>query len=219
MPEKRRETEVIRLLERYLIEVVERWNMCPWAKSARKNGEVAIGVVWGTPTVAEWAAAARALLDQPTTRVAIVVAPEYDIDRIDLHTVRNDVSGAVGATGVAEFHPDAPLDLASPSRLVPFVRRSPDPMLQLVPLTLLDALRANSDSVTRVQQIGMLADLVPPSRPDPADMVAENNFETVSAAHADIVATLADIAADRARTYAALGLAATPLTAGTYRSP
>lgn len=216
MPEKRRETEVIRLLERYLIEVVERWNMCPWAKSARKNGEVAIGVVWGTPTIADWAAAARTLLDRPTTRVAMVVAPEYDIDRIDLHGVRNDVSKAVGGTGIAEFHPDAPLDLGSPSRLVPFVRRSPDPMLQFVPLTLLEALRANSDSVTRVQQVGMLADLVAAPRPDPADMVAENNFAAVSAAHADIVATLAEIAGDRARTYAALGLAATPLTVGTF---
>lgn len=212
MAEQRRETEVIRLLERYLIEVVERWNMCPWAKSARKNGEVEIGVVWGTPTIGEWATAARALLDKPTCRVAMIVAPEYDIDRIDLHGVRNDVTAAVSGTGVAEFHPDAPLDLGSPARLVPFIRRSPDPMLQLVPLSILDGIRASSDSVTRVQQVGMMADLAPPPRPDPADTVAENNFETLTAAHAEVVATLADIAADRARTYAAMGLA----TAGAY---
>ncbi len=31
--------EVLRLHERYAVEIVERWNVCPWARRAREAGE------------------------------------------------------------------------------------------------------------------------------------------------------------------------------------
>ena len=35
-----RAAEVRRILERYLVEVVERHALCPWARSARERGEL-----------------------------------------------------------------------------------------------------------------------------------------------------------------------------------
>ena len=76
-------TEVRRLLDRYIVEVVEAYDFCPWAKAARTGGEIAVEVLWGTPTLDHWATAAERLLALPETRVAMVVAPprKFQSDR------------------------------------------------------------------------------------------------------------------------------------------
>ena len=208
MTETRRRAEVLRLLERYLVEVVERYDLCPWARGARLKGEVGFDVLWGTPDLATWVAAANAQLARGAS-VVMIVAPELGLDRIDMHGVRNDVSNAITSVGVAEFHPDAELDLVSPARLVPFTRRSPDPMLQLVPLSVLDSVRNASPPIDRAQQLQILGGKAPPPKRDAADRIASANHATVTSAAAELTATLADIAADRARSYAAVGIAFT----------
>ena len=122
------------MFERYLVEVVEKYDFCPWARGARDKGEMAVEVVWGTPTVEAWVTAAAELLGRPGIVVAMVIAPELSITASELHGVRGEVAARIATAGVAEFHPLATLDLVTPARLVPFVRRSPDPLLQLVPL-------------------------------------------------------------------------------------
>lgn len=198
------------MLERYLVEVVERYDLCPWARGARQKGEVAVEVIWGTPDRGTWIGAAKATLARPNANVAMVIAPELVVGRAELHTVRNEVAAAIPTAGVAEFHPDAELDLASAARLVPFVRRSPDPMLQLVPLATLDAVRASPPAVDRVQQAKMLGGKAAPRRRDAADRIAEANLATVGAQVQAVLATLADIAADRERSYAAAGISIVP---------
>lgn len=213
-----RRDEVIRLLERYLVEIVERYDLCPWAKGARQKGEVSMEVVWGTPDIATWIAAAKDALARPKAAVAMVVAPELTVDRIDLHSIRNEVADAIPAVGVAEFHPDAQLDLVTPARLVPFTRRSPDPMLQLVPLALLESVRKTMPAADRLAQAQMLGGRPVPQRRDAADLIAAANHVTVGGAVEAMLATLADIAADRARSYPAVGISiappATTLTVG-----
>jgi len=205
-----KKAEVIRLLERYLVEVVERYDLCPWARGARQKGEVAIEVLWGTPDLATWVGASKHMLAQPNATVAMVIAPELMVDRISLHGIRNDVATAVSTAGVAEFHPDADLDLVSPARLVPFARRSPDPMLQLVPLSILEAMRGTPPAVDLVQQAKMLNGQAPPLRRDAGDRIAAANHATISASVEAVLATLADIAADRERSYAAMGISIAP---------
>ncbi|MGE0399244.1 MAG: hypothetical protein AB7T06_21210 [Kofleriaceae bacterium] len=206
MTENARRDEVIRLLDRYLVEVVERYDLCPWARGARQRGEVAVEVLFGTPDIATWIGAAKHMLAQPKAMVAMVIAPELLVDRGFLHGIRNEVAAAIPSAGVAEFHPDAELDLASPARLVPFVRRSPDPMLQLVPLAILESVRASPPAVDRVQQARMLGGQAAPLRRDAADRIAAANHKTVGASVEALVATLADIAADRERSYGAAGI-------------
>ncbi|MBA2542007.1 MAG: DUF1415 family protein [Deltaproteobacteria bacterium] len=209
MSDPTKSAEVRRILDRYVVEVVERYELCPWSRTARERGEIGVEVVFGQPTDEAWIAAARAALAGPSTRVAMVVAPELVIDRIDFHDVRNRVAAALPTAGVAEFHPDASIDLATPARLVPFLRRSPDPLLQLVPLALLESVRA-SPQLDRAAQIQILAGVgVEPPR-DVAAHLAAANHAMVTAKRAAIEATLDDITEDRRTAYARVGLSACP---------
>jgi hypothetical protein len=193
------------MLERYLVEIVEAFELCPWARSAREGRDLAIAVAFGAPDVDTLARAGDGLL-AGGARVALVVAPELDLDVAGLRALRDRVATRVPAAGIAEFHPDAALDLASPARLVPFLRRSPDPMLQLVPLALLAAVRGAPPAVDRTTQAQMLGGTAPAERGDVAEHIAAANHARVTRTFSDIEARLADIARDRARSYARVGI-------------
>jgi hypothetical protein len=205
-----RAAEVERILARYLVEVVERYALCPWARAAREAGELAIGILWGEPALDDWVAEAARLLAVPHAQVAMVVAPELSIARPALGALRDAVAARMPAAGVAEFHPDAELDLATPPRLVPFLRRAPDPLLQLVPLALIDAARAAraghaAPPADRARQAAMLGGEAAPPRELSAQIAAANHA-TVATAHAAIAAAIDDIAADRRAGYARAGI-------------
>ena len=197
----RNSAEVRRILDRYLVEVVEAFDLCPWAKSARLAGEITVEIVWGTPSLDAWEAAARSALAQPATRVAMIVAPELALDRDAFRAVRDQVAARLPSAGVAHFHPDAAIDLASPARLVPFVRRSPDPLLQLVPLAILDQIRSGAPLPDLAAQAQILGGHAAPPRGDIAERIAHANFATVTAQLAAIVAVLDDIGRDRRAAY------------------
>ncbi|MDX2087431.1 MAG: hypothetical protein SFX73_06265 [Kofleriaceae bacterium] len=208
-PENARRAEVMRVFERYLVEIVEAYDLCPWARSARLHGEVAAEVVWGTPSLEEWVATAQALLVRPETRVAMVIAPELSVTPSDLRGIRAEVTRRIPSAGIADFHPAAELDLTTPARLVPFVRRTPDPLIQLVPLALLESVRVVAPQPSLAEQAQMLDGTAPPPKLDVGDRIAAANHATVSAVRADILAKLADIAADRDASYARAGIANT----------
>ncbi len=196
-----RRGEVLRIFERYLVEIVETYELCPWARSARVGGELAVDVVWGTPSADAWVGAAQALLAAPQTRVAMVIAPELDVAPAQLRALRDRVASRLPAAGVAEFHPAGVLDHATPARLVPFLRRSPDPLLQLVPFAVLDAVRAPQLVADRAQQAQLLVAGGPP-KPAVADRIAAANHARVTPSLAELTARLDAIAADRAESYA-----------------
>ena len=137
----------------------------------------------------------------------MVIAPELPATPAELRLIRDRVAARIPAAGVAEFHPDATIDLATPARLVPFLRRSPDPLLQLVPLELLDRVRAHTAVVDITEQAQMLGGLAAPLRGDIADTLAETNHTRVIAEREAIAAILDDIAADRRRSYPRVGIA------------
>lgn len=205
-----RAAEVERIFMRYVVEVVERYRLCPWAQPARASGEVAVSVLWGSPTIASWIATAAAQLSRPDVRVAVVIAPELAIGPAALRAVRDAVAAELPEVGVAEFHPEAPLDLATPARLVPFLRRAPDPLLQLVPIALLRAARAGGPPLTapRAAQVRALAGCARPPRPAVGEELAAANHATASAHGAAIASAMAAIAEDRAAAYAGVGIAA-----------
>ena len=208
-----RTAEVRRVLERYLTEVVENFDLCPWAKPARLGAEVAIEVLWGIPTVDAWSDAARDLLARPETRVAMVVAPQIEATPAELRVIRNRVASRITTAGIADFHPDAIVDTGSPARLVPALRRSPDPLLQLVPLALLESVRGAPPAASIVQQAQILSGQAPPPRGDVADRIAAGNHARVMARRAELEATLASIAEDRRTSYPRAGI-----TVGTGRT-
>lgn len=206
-----REREVLRLLDRYLVEVIEAYNFCPWARMARLKGEISREIVWGQPGVPELRAAAERALARPNAKVIMVVAPELGGGLPALRDLRGILSNQMTEVGIAEFHPEAPLDLESPARLVRFLRRAPDPMLQVVPIAILDSLRTGDRRVIdREELAAVLAGAPLEIEVDIADRIADTNHATVRAGDvaARVEATYAAIAADRAETYARLGITA-----------
>ena len=90
--------------------------------------------------------------------------------------------------------------------LVPFLRRSPDPLLQLVPLSLIESIRGTNVVPDVMLQAQMLGGTAPPMRGDVADMIADANHARVTAELAAVTAALDSIAADRRATYAKVGI-------------
>jgi hypothetical protein len=113
---------------------------------------------------------------------------------------------------IADFHPDAPADLGSPARLVPFIRRSPDPTLQLVRHSVLLAARHGERSGTRFVDAALIAsgaldELQEQGREPLHARLARENYTSVQRLGIDRVATVFDdILRDRDRSYARLGL-------------
>lgn len=198
---------VRRILHRYLEEVVERYDLCPWARGAREHGELAIGIVWGEPTLDDWRAAAEPLLADPKIAVVMIVAPESAVTRSGLAALRDQLAAELPAAGIAEFHPDAALDLATPARLVPFLRRAPDPLLQLVPLRLLDTARQAPPPPDRAQQVAMLGGHGAMPRLALSARIAAANHATTARAHVELAAMFEAIAEDRRQAYEAAGIA------------
>lgn len=199
--------EVKRVLGRYLVEIVEAYDLCPWARATRQGGELAVEVLWGTPSDDAWVAAAQAALARPRTKIAMVVAPELACTPNELRQIRHRVGLRVTEAGIAEFHPGGPLDLETPARLVPFVRRSPDPLLQLVPHALLSSVRTPTTIVADLtMQSALLLGTLEPPKPPVSDRIAANNHERVSASLDAMTATLDAIAVDRAAAYARVGI-------------
>ena len=198
--------EVRRVLDRYLVEIVEHYDLCPWARTSRTGGELAVEILWGTPTIDEWVAASARAFASADIRVAMLVAPQLTITRGALHEVRDRVAKRADALGIAEFHPGATFDGQTPARLVPFLRRSPDPLLQCVPLALLDQVRGPPLTVERSAQIAMLvrAGGIHAVKPPIADRIASANHARVS--QAEFEAKLAEIGQDRCEAYARLGI-------------
>jgi hypothetical protein len=202
-----REAEVRRLLDRYIEEIVEAYDLCPWARAARTGGELAVAILWGTPSIDTFAAAATELLPPAgATHVAMVVAPELVVTPSELRELRGEVAKLVTIAGVAEFHPDATLDATTPARLVPYLRRSPDPMLQLVPHAILASVRTPQPRYATLDQLKALNDLAAAPKQDIGDRIAATNHARVAVDGAVIEAKLVEIFADRDASYARVGI-------------
>ena len=209
--------EAVRLHSRYLIEIVEELGFCPWAKRARQTGRIRQHVSMAT-TAADAVAAAKDAIEasgrEPEVEVAFVLYPRLAVERrafdaVGARVVENESARhPIGEVPfmLAAFHPDAPADMKTPERLVPFLRRTPDPCLQLVRASVLDAVRGNAPQGTQLVDLehfdpSMLND-APPLR----ERIARTNHETVTALGvAELTRRFEEIRADRDRTYSALG--------------
>lgn len=211
------EREARRIYQRYEVEVVEAFGFCPWAARAREDGEVEVRVVLESeeeladdPRPALEAVEAHAA--RANVAVGLVVFPRVTSSRelftrfvARLRELHADAHGRSPPMALAEFHPTAQADLGAAARLVPFLRRSPDPTIQCVRLSVLSALRRGEEgtdyvdlATTNLQEL-----LARPVRKPLHERVAEMNLATVRERGIDAIEmVLADIAADRAAAYA-----------------
>lgn len=214
------EREALRLHARYTTEVVEACGLCPWAEQARLDGRVETRVStrdW--PDVGEALNSLDDVAREPRFEVGFLIFPALPLDRLAFaHFVaevrqRDAALRGAGKTvfALADFHPQATADLRSPERLVPFLRRSPDPTIQFVRHGALRAVRLSADQGTSFidpSQLseGHLSQLAPSPLPLAA-RVAKNNLRTVERMSASAFAERIDcILADRQASYFALGL-------------
>lgn len=210
------EREVRRINLRFNREVIEGLGVCPYARVGREGGASVVVVrAEGEPTVEALHEAVDWLTPQGEVEVAQVVFPRVTLDAGAFLAFGAQFATANAAryprqrpTFVhAAFHPGLSYGTDHPSRLVPFFRRSPDPMVQLVRLSVLDAIHASKPRGTQFfdGDLSALTALLAQRRPESVtDRITRENHERAMAGELEVIAAIAaDIAADRARSYAA----------------
>ncbi len=183
--------EALRVNARYVEEVVIGWNLCPWAARAWHDGQVVRRVFDATAPVAatdDVVAFAGELAANPDAAIGLAIFPRAGVTVGAWESFAERVRRGVRGFLLAAFHPDygdagnSPVDAA---RLVAHIRRTPDPTLQLVRASLLDALARDGRDLS-------------------ADIARDNHHTVTTRGPAALDALLADIRHDRDAAYARL---------------
>ncbi|MFK7990695.1 MAG: DUF1415 family protein [Sandaracinaceae bacterium] len=213
--ERRLSEAAVRMYRRYAIEIVEGLVFCPYAVRAREDDKTREVVLTDAePRDADVLEAIEALTEDSSIELALILLPRAEMGREDLgrwvEHLRKAHAAARGGTVMAieGFHPDAVADLTTPERLTPFVRRTPDPTLQLTRLDALERVRRGTPSGTAFFDPATLdlAALLAQERKAPIHkQIAARNHETVSTLGVEEVTDRMDaILADRNAAYAAI---------------
>lgn len=208
--------EAVRLHRRYQTEIVEAYRLCPWADRATEDGRVREVVILqeGAETLEPTLAAIDSWTLDPTVDVAFAIYPRLGLGRQEFHgfaarlrdadTVRHEL-GSVPFV-FAAFHPDADPDTGDPERLIPFLRRTPDPTLQFLRASTLDGIRTGSAQGTQFLDIASLeAVLSGTAQPPLRERIARANLATAERCGIGVLQRgLDDIRRDRDETYKGL---------------
>lgn len=207
------EREALRVYRRYAVEIVEALGFCPYAERCRLEGRTHEVVMHAEELDLDRALqAVRTVASDERIEIGLLLWPRVYADRRALarfvETLRAAHQREPGGLVMAMegFHPDAEPDVSAPERVVPFVRRTPDPTIQLVRHAVLDRVRRGTQQGTAffdpstMSLDGLLAEDAP--RPL-HERIAATNHATIVRLGADAVrAILDDIRADRDRSYA-----------------
>jgi hypothetical protein len=203
--------ETLRLNHRYLVEIVEAFGLCPWAERTRTEQRLARAVLLQTTTQPE-AAVQRisAWSEEQHVDVGLLIFPNLRLGRSEFERF----SGAVGAAysalaplqspkmALAAFHPAAEANFQSPERLVPFVRVTPDPTIQVVRIRALERVRSRESGGTQYidPKEFTLDQLTTPEPPGLRARIARANWETLSAQLTEVQRVHEDIRRDHEQT-------------------
>lgn len=208
--------EAIRLARRYIDEVVLELGLCPWAEPALERGSVRIEPnLAPISTVDQAAEAARSTADLLRTvlrdealELVLVPFPRMTLSRVELDQVvrhlRTEPAG--DRIALAAFHPEPAPPCTTPDQALSWLRRSPDPMIQVVRSSVLDRIDAGRGGGTRFADPGgLLSALSEPRASSPRDRVSKQNWASLSAfGLSAFSAKIDEIQKDRERSYAAL---------------
>jgi hypothetical protein len=202
----------LKVYERYAVEVVERFGFCPWARASRESNQVGLHVIFSADHD-DFSASLdvlRELSEAPSgADVALFIYPLLDLDRLGfedyarrLRKHAEQATPRLDAYAMAAFHPSAAVDLSHADRLVPYVRRSPDPTLQLLRNSVLSGIKglAQGTAFLDVSELSLdaLKALAEPPPKALRERIADQNLTTVqNVGPAAIDATLTDIANER----------------------
>jgi hypothetical protein len=209
--------EALRVHARYASEVIEALNFCPFSAPARAAGRVQTRVLFGPePSLDETLHEMDSLEHDESAEIGLLVYPELQLTRVAFQhfaarvRAQDETRHGRGATAfaVADFHPDAEPDMEAPEKLVAFIRRSPDPVLQLLRRTALASVRGPDQGTRFVDPAQLLDPQFTPAATEPLhERIARANHRTVQRLGlARVSAVVQDILEDRDRSYARLGL-------------
>jgi hypothetical protein len=181
--------DAVRLYRRYQLEIVEASNLCPWAARARVEGRVKERVVVAGEegeALSTSLAHIAELAKEAQVEVGLLLFPRFTAGRAVFETFVGRVRDADAARYelgqvplmFAAFHPDAAADTSDPERLIPFLRRTPDPTIQVVRASVLDRVRAGTPQGTQFFDVRALeggSEYVPPLR----ERIARANLATL----------------------------------------
>ncbi len=197
------------LHDRYLLEVVEALNLCPFARRCREQGRLARPLFYAEPGESEPAAVARQLVDlghaQPEVEVVLLTFvlprdtghPWHEVDEFEalVRAVRDAYEALRPPLRfyMVGFHPGLrgpdPRRPATPDGLVPVIRRTPDPVIQCIRADLLDQVRRQAQVAANARFLEEMGRLGPEYRamaataiqsdPELSADIARHNFESV----------------------------------------
>jgi hypothetical protein len=210
--------EALRVHRRYQTEIVERCGLCPWAEGARLGGKVREHVLLQTDVgdVEPSLQALAGLAADSSVEVGFLVYPRISVSRSELEGFAARVRDADGARYelgrvpfvFAVFHPEGEPDTGDPERLIPFLRRTPDPTFQIVRVSVLDAVRSLTSQGTQFVNVSAFEALqAVPAQPQVPlrERIARANLATVRRMGVDAMRrALDDIRRDRDESYARL---------------
>jgi hypothetical protein len=212
--------EATRLHHRYQLEVVEACGLCPWAERARVDDNFRARVLFQTDareTGASLAAIDDFIADERAD-VGVIIFPRLRLGRLDFErfmgTIRDADAVRHRLGGIpfvfAAFHPEALADSSEPERLIPFLRRTPDPTIQLLRSTLLERVRNGTPQGTQFVDMRALNEDVSARTPiSLRERIATTNLATVERMGiAELARRFDAIAHDRNTTYRALEIEA-----------
>ncbi len=168
-------SETQRLCQRYIDEIVLPYALCPWAEMALRNDRVQTHVIMsefeGKRGIAQAAEQLHQVLSEEINvrcELALIVFPRTNFSRLEMDELLRATRQIQRPTGeaapvspqeryspiekdsfaLAAFHPDAKVDDETPERLIPFLRRTPDPMIQAVRISTLSKIDPDRGSGT-----------------------------------------------------------------------
>lgn len=138
--------------DRYLREFIEAMHICPYARTCREAGKLHREVLVDRELDAlRVAARIRDLDKQPDIEIGLLIFPQVAVTAQAFERFIRDVRARyeIGRTEpiayfVVAFHPDLPQQLKNPDMAVRFMRRSPDPTIQLVRPSAIERVRQGS---------------------------------------------------------------------------
>jgi hypothetical protein len=208
--------EAIRLHDRYTLEIVEHYGLCPWATRARvgKRLRTVVCLQADADSVEDSVGVLYRWQRDEGMEVGFLLYPRLALARAEFERFVTAVRTAdseqhpLGSAPFAMvgFHPDATPVLDDPERLIPFLRRTPDPCIQVVRIDVLERVRGSVPEGTQFVDVAFLEQAATkPVEVSVRDRVGRANLETVRGAGADEVRQRMEaIRQDRDATYAKL---------------
>jgi len=196
--------EALRLNDRYVREVVEAFNVCPFARGARLSGAAVreVSLLDACDPSAVVAVVDRYERGSPEVSVVQVIYPRLKVSALAFDALVSAARALRAAReqtppfALASFHPDLALDASTPDALVAFFRRTPDPTIQLVRRSVIDALTRDPEAYAAQVERFLRGEAPPP--PSVAARITRDNFDRVTRDGPEVIAAIyAAIARDR----------------------